>query len=97
MARRNRNAAGLRPIRRSHTHGAEAGTVAGEVVGALVGSAAGPAGTVAGMLIGAAAGALAGEVIDREAERASGHDAELDETIGVSKGDIGRPAPRKSE
>lgn len=80
------------PIHRPHTHGAEVGAVAGEAAGAILGSAAGPAGIAAGMLLGAAAGALAGKVMDLEAERASLHDEELDEEIGVLDGDIGRPS-----
>jgi uncharacterized membrane protein len=79
-------------IHPAHKHGGEAGAIAGEVLGALVGSAAGPPGAVAGMVLGAAVGALAGEMMDEEAERTSLHDAELDETIGVTKGDLGRPS-----
>jgi hypothetical protein len=78
----------------AHTHGREVGVVAGEIAGAVVGSIAGPAGTIAGLVLGAAAGALAGEAIDEEAERASYHDHELDDEIGVTKGDLGgRRAP----
>jgi outer membrane lipoprotein SlyB len=79
----------------SHRHGEEAGTIAGELLGAIVGSGAGPAGAVAGMVIGAAAGAIAGKVLDEDAERAHRHDDELDETIGVTKGSLGMPRPRK--
>jgi len=80
-------------IRPTHTHGTEVGAVAGEVAGALMGSMAGPAGVVTGMIVGAAMGALAGKVIDQEAERTSWHDGELDEEIGVTKGDLGRTVP----
>jgi phage tail tape-measure protein len=73
----------------AHTHGREVGALAGEIAGAVVGSIAGPAGTIAGLVLGAAAGALAGEAIDEEAERASFHDHELDDDIGVTKGDLG--------
>jgi hypothetical protein len=76
-------------IRPAHTLGAEAGTIAGEVAGALVGSIAGPPGAIAGMVVGAAVGALAGEVMDEEAERTSRHDHELDDAIGVTRGDLG--------
>lgn len=76
----------------SHTHGPQVGAVAGEAIGALIGSAAGPVGVAAGMLIGAAAGALAGKVYDQEAQRASIHDHELDEAIGVTGKDLGRPS-----
>jgi hypothetical protein len=83
--------------RPSHHHGAEAGAIAGEVVGAVLGSAAGPPGVVAGMVLGAAAGALAGEVLDQDAERASRHDHDLDDEIGVTKGDLGRPPARTTK
>jgi len=77
------------PVPPAHTHGREVGAIAGEIAGAVVGSIAGPAGTIAGLVLGAAAGALAGEAIDEEAERASFHDHELDDEIGVTKGDLG--------
>jgi outer membrane lipoprotein SlyB len=73
----------------AHTHGREVGAIAGEIAGAVVGSLAGPAGTIAGLVLGAAAGALAGEAIDEDAERKSFHDHELDDEIGVTKGDLG--------
>ena len=76
----------------SHRHGVPVGAVAGEALGALIGSPAGPVGVAAGMLIGAAAGALAGKVYDQEAERSSIHDKELDEEIGVTGRNIGRPS-----
>jgi len=77
----------------SVTHGADAGTIAGELVGAIVGSAAGPAGAVAGMVAGAMAGALAGRVLEDEARRAEVHDAQLDNAIGVTGGDLGAAPP----
>jgi outer membrane lipoprotein SlyB len=83
------------PHRALHHHGGEAGAIAGEIVGAVLGSAAGPPGVMAGMVIGAAAGALAGEVLDQEAERTSRHDHELDDAIGVTKGDLGRSQGKK--
>lgn len=87
-----------RPIHPAHTHGGEIATVAGEIAGGVVGSVAGPPGAVAGMLVGAAAGALAGEVIDWEGQRTSRHDQELDDDIGVTKGDLGRgAAPRSNQ
>ena len=81
-----------------HTHGEEAGAIGGEVVGAVVGSMGGPAGAVAGMVLGAAAGAMIGKIIDEEADRKSFHDEELDEIIGVTKGDLGalQPKPKKT-
>jgi len=77
--------------RPNHTHGAEVGAVAGEVAGGLIGAMAGPPGAVAGMVIGAAMGALAGKALDFDAERAHDHDAELDDEIGVTSGDLGAP------
>jgi phage tail tape-measure protein len=88
---------GGQAIARPHTHGGEVGAIAGEVAGAVIGSAAGPAGTVAGMIIGAAAGALAGEAIDEDAQRVSRHESDLDDEIGVTAGNLGRPAPSKPE
>jgi phage tail tape-measure protein len=79
-------------IGHAHEHGVDVGAVAGELAGALVGSVAGPAGAVAGMVIGSVAGGLAGKVLDDEARRTSAHDAELDDTIGVTHGDLGAPA-----
>ena len=75
------------------THDTEVGAVAGEFVGAIVGSAAGPVGTVAGMIVGAAAGALTAHVLEDEKRRAWKHDAELDEEIGVTAGDLGAAPP----
>jgi len=92
MARKRKTGRGD-GVRPSHVHGGEAGAIAGEVVGALLGSAAGPVGAVAGMVLGAAAGAVAGTMMDEEAERVSRHDHELDDEIGVTKGDLGRGGP----
>lgn len=89
MAKREKKAAALP---RSHTHGAEVGAIAGEVVGGVVGSLAGPPGVIAGMVIGATAGALAGEALDRDATSESEHEHELDDAIGVTSGDLGRPS-----
>lgn len=83
-----------KPWLKSHVVGAsEAGAIAGELAGAVIGSVAGPVGAVAGMVIGAVAGAVAGEEMSVESERASKHDAELDEEIGVTKGDLGAVQP----
>ena len=78
---------------KAHVGPAEAGALAGEIAGAVVGSAAGPLGAVAGMVIGAVAGAVAGEELGVASERASHHDRELDEEIGVTKGDLGAVQP----
>jgi len=79
----------------SHVHGGEAGAIGGEVVGAVVGLMGGPAGAVAGMVLGAAAGALMGKILDEEGERTHHREEELDEVIGVTKGDLGG-LPRRS-
>jgi len=87
-------------IPKPHSHGEEAGAIGGEITGAIVGSMAGPPGVVAGMVIGAAAGAMLGKIIDEEAARTSHHDIELDEAIGVTKGDLGSvhpPPPPEAE
>jgi phage tail tape-measure protein len=78
---------------KAHVGPAEAGAIAGEIAGAVVGSVAGPVGAVAGMVIGAVAGAVAGEELGVESERISRHDKELDEEIGVTKGDLGAVQP----
>jgi len=70
-------------------HGEEAGAIAGEIVGAVVGSAAGPVGTIAGMVVGAVVGALTGHVLEDEERKNQTHDQELDESIGVTGGDLG--------
>ena len=80
-----------------HTHGVEAGAIAGEVAGAVVGSIAGPPGAIAGMVLGAAAGAMVGKILDEEADRKSFHDEELDDVIGVTKGDLGAVQPPPSK
>jgi outer membrane lipoprotein SlyB len=83
-----------KPWLKSHVVGApEAGAIAGEIAGAVIGSAAGPLGAVAGMVIGAVAGAVAGEEMAEESDRASKHDKELDDEIGVTKGDLGAVQP----
>ncbi|HEY3820114.1 MAG TPA: hypothetical protein VGL81_23280 [Polyangiaceae bacterium] len=74
-------------------HTGEVATIAGEIAGAVLGSAAGPAGVVAGMVIGALAGALTGEGLEAEAERARRHDEDLDEALGITKGDVGAVQP----
>jgi phage tail tape-measure protein len=83
-----------KPWLKSHAVGApEAGAIAGEIAGAVIGSVAGPVGAIAGMVIGAVAGAVAGEELAVESDRVSKHDKELDEEIGVTKGDLGAVQP----
>jgi|CZKU01.1.fsa_nt_gi hypothetical protein len=69
--------------------GVEGGALCGGLIGAIVGIAAGPAGAVTGLIVGATAGAVAGTIMKREHERDRIHDADLDDIIGVTKGDIG--------
>jgi hypothetical protein len=70
-----------------------AGAMMGAGVGAVVGVLAGPPGIWVGALLGTLAGAAAGRAIDVQGSRASKHDAELDDEIGVtSQRSIGRPS-----
>ena len=62
----------------------------GGAIGALLGALAGLPGIVAGALLGAVAGGAAGRVIDVQGSRASRHDADLDDEIGVTSGSLGR-------
>ena len=67
----------------------DVGTVSGAVAGAAVGIVAGPPGMIVGGAIGAALGTVAGTVLDRESHRAERHERELDDEVGVTKGDLG--------
>jgi nucleotide-binding universal stress UspA family protein len=67
----------------------EASALAGITGGAALGALAGPPGMIIGGTIGAAVGLLAGSVLDIEEQRTSKHDHELDDDIGVTKGDLG--------
>lgn len=79
-----------------HAHAlAEAGGVSGAVVGAILGSIAGPIGAAAGGAIGTAVGAFAGETIERSEHAREVHDRELDDTIGVTTGDLGTTPENK--
>jgi len=74
----------------------KASALAGATGGAAVGAMGGPPGIILGGALGAAAGLLAGSVLDIEEQRASMHDHELDDEIGVTKGDLGaREAARE--
>jgi len=71
-----------------------AGASAGAVIGAAIGSIAGPPGAIAGALVGGAIGAASGAAIDVDETIHDRHDAELDDDIGVTSGDLGsRPPP----
>lgn len=71
-------------------HGLEA-AAGGAAVGATVGMIAGPVGAAAGAAIGGVAAALAEAVAEADDERAAARDAELDDEIGVTSGEIGAP------
>jgi hypothetical protein len=68
-----------------------AGATMGAVIGATVGVLAGPPGMWSGAVLGAVAGAAAGRVMNVQEARTSRHDAELDEAIGVTSRNLGRP------
>jgi hypothetical protein len=64
----------------------------GAVSGAVIGAMAGPPGIAIGAAIGAAAGAIgaaASSIADANREK---NEAELDDTIGLSGGDLGAPS-----
>jgi hypothetical protein len=67
------------------------GAVMGAAVGGVFGVLAGPPGIWTGALLGALAGGAAGRVISVQEARTSRHDAELDEEIGVTSHNLGRP------
>jgi hypothetical protein len=67
--------------------------VSGAVAGAALGAVAGPPGIVAGGLVGTAMGVLAGVGLDNAEHAFEAHDHELDDEIGVTKGDLGAAPP----
>ncbi|MEO8875112.1 MAG: hypothetical protein ABI461_05950 [Polyangiaceae bacterium] len=67
------------------------GAAAGAIVGATAGAIAGPAGSIAGAIVGALAGGIAVAAIERSDKANEAHGRELDETIGVSGGELGAP------
>lgn len=66
-----------------------AATLSGAVAGATTGALAGPPGIIAGGVIGVAVGTLAGMALEKDEHATEERDSELDETIGVSGGDMG--------
>lgn len=64
----------------------------GVVAGAAVGAMAGPPGAVVGAVIGAAAGAVGAAAASIDDANREENEAELDDTIGVSGGDLGAPS-----
>jgi hypothetical protein len=71
--------------------GVLAGAVMGAATGAVVGVLAGPPGVWTGVLLGGLAGTAAGRAMYVQGSRASKHDAELDDEIGVTSHNLGRP------
>ena len=67
------------------------GAVMGAAAGAIVGALAGPPGMWTGALLGGLAGTAAGRVMYVQGARTSKHDADLDEEIGVTSHNLGRP------
>ena len=76
----------------THVAGVLAGTAMGAAVGAVVGALAGPPGIWTGALLGGLAGTAAGRVMYVQGSRASKHDADLDDEIGVTSDSLGRPS-----
>jgi hypothetical protein len=84
------------PEVRKHDHAvAGAATLSGAAAGVALGAIAGPVGAVAGGAIGTAIGALMGVTMEREEVRHDAHDRELDDAIGVTRGDLGEPVEHK--
>jgi hypothetical protein len=71
----------------------EASTAAGALAGAAVGAVAGPPGVVAGGLIGTAVGGLAGFAATTAETAHDRREHELDDVIGITKGDLGAAPP----
>jgi hypothetical protein len=64
---------------------------AGLAAGAAMGAASGPPGMATGVIVGGSIGALLGAAEERDDKRRAAHDAQLDEEIGVTGGDLGAP------
>jgi phage tail tape-measure protein len=80
-------------LHESHAGLLDAATVSGAVAGAALGAVAGPPGIVAGGLVGTALGMLAGVGLDNAERVHDERDKELDDDIGVTKGDLGAAPP----
>jgi phage tail tape-measure protein len=77
---------------RTHHAVPAGGAITGAAIGATVGVVAGPPGVVAGAVVGGILGAATGVALDIQETRAMKHDEELDEIIGVTSQDLGRPS-----
>jgi hypothetical protein len=75
-----------------HVAGVLAGATMGAAVGAVVGALAGPPGMWTGALLGGLSGTAAGRVMYVQSSRESKHDADLDDEIGVTSANLGRPS-----
>jgi hypothetical protein len=79
-----------------HHHAApilDASALSGAIAGAVMGSVAGPPGIVAGGIVGTAMGIVAGVALDNADRVHDSRDKELDDDIGVTKGDLGAAGP----
>ena len=79
--------------RRQHVDHIAEVALAGTIGGAAVGTLGGPAAAIIGAVFGGVAGALAAGAMDSQSERERVRTAELDETIGVTGGDLGAASP----
>lgn len=79
--------------RRQHVDHIAEVALAGTIGGAAVGTLGGPAAALIGAVFGGLAGAMAAGAMDSQAERERLRTAELDETIGVTSGDLGAASP----
>lgn len=82
-------------ISRHSSFPAASEVVAGAATGALFGAMAGPFGMLAGGIVGGAVGAISGATLAQDDVRRAQHQAELDEDIGVTKGDLGASARQR--
>src|SRR5690349_2895292 len=67
----------------------EGAAIAGAASGVAVGALAGPPGAIVGGAIGAAVGLMAGSTLEIDRAQARQHERALDDTIGVTGGDLG--------
>jgi len=67
----------------------ETAALVGAASGIAVGAIGGPPGAIVGGILGTAVGMMAGSTLDVAEKREAAHDRELDDTIGVTEGDLG--------
>jgi uncharacterized protein YcfJ len=68
---------------------AQAGVMVGAIAGAVLGAIAGPPGVAAGAAFGAAIGGVAGAALDRVDAARDKRERELDDEIGITRGNMG--------